>query len=294
MEILVDSVSKTFGKNDVLHELSFRVLPGQVTLLAGPNGAGKSTILRIICGLDSPDQGRVLLDGNPYANLKNPALTVGALLDASWLDPQLTAAENLDILARLGGINRLRVNESLDRCGLSTVANRRLSSFSLGMRQRCGIAAALLGKPKTLILDEPVNGLDPAGMRWLHGLIREHVAGGGTALVSSHFLADSQSYADNIVIIGKGEVLWEGPLDSLTEHRERCRFCSADNAAILAELGISDADTDGDGTVSINLPPQAVSAASRRTGIDLYYLEAANETLSDAFERISQKKVEFQ
>lgn len=294
MEILVDSVSKSFGKNDVLHDLSFRVQSGKVTLLAGPNGAGKSTILRIMCGLDSADRGRVLLDGRPYSDLENPAFRVGALLDASWLDPQLTAAENLEILARLGGIDGSRVNESLGRCGLSSVANRRVSSFSLGMRQRCGIAAALLGEPQTLILDEPVNGLDPAGMRWLHGLIRDHVAGGGTALVSSHFLADSQSYADNIVIIGRGEVLWEGSLDSLTEHRERCQFRSADDAVILADLGIADAGSDGKGVVSINVPPEAVSAASRRTGIDLYYLDAANETLSDAYERISRTKVEFQ
>ena len=169
-KISVSHLYKRYGSHQVIDDVSFDVQEGQVTLLAGPNGAGKSTLLRMICGLDTIDKGDITIMGQRYAQLSDPKHTIGALLDATWLDTALTAEQNLRVLADLAGIHRRRVANCLEMCGLTSVASRKVSDFSLGMRQRCGIAAALLGDPDLLILDEPVNGLDPAGMRWLNDL----------------------------------------------------------------------------------------------------------------------------
>ena len=209
-KISVSHLYKRYGSHQVIDDVSFDVQEGQVTLLAGPNGAGKSTLLRMICGLDTIDKGDITIMGQHYSQLSDPKHTIGALLDATWLDTALTAEQNLRVLADLAGIHRRRVANCLEMCGLTSVAGRKVSDFSLGMRQRCGIAAALLGDPELLILDEPVNGLDPAGMRWLNDLLESHTQAGGTTLLSSHFLADSELIASRVVILGKAKPCGKG------------------------------------------------------------------------------------
>ena len=235
-KISVSHLYKRYGSHQVIDDVSFDVQEGQVTLLAGPNGAGKSTLLRMICGLDTIDKGDITIMGQRYAQLSDPKHTIGALLDATWLDTALTAEQNLRVLADLAGIHRRRVANCLEMCGLTSVAGRKVSDFSLGMRQRCGIAAALLGDPELLILDEPVNGLDPAGMRWLNDLLESHTQAGGTTLLSSHFLADSELIASRVVILGKGKTLWEGSLAELTGGARHTVFASYANDLIASQL----------------------------------------------------------
>ena len=214
-KISVSHLYKRYGSHQVIDDVSFDVQEGEVTLLAGPNGAGKSTLLRMICGLDTIDKGDITIMGRHYCQLSDPKRTIGALLDATWLDTALTAEQNLRVLADLAGIHRCRVADCLEMCGLTSVAGRKVSDFSLGMRQRCGIAAALLGDPDLLILDEPVNGLDPEGIRWIRTLLRQRADAGGTVLLSSHVLAELAEVADDVVVIAGGRVRAAGTLEEV-------------------------------------------------------------------------------
>ena len=297
-KISVSHLYKRYGSHQVIDDVSFDVQEGQVTLLAGPNGAGKSTLLRMICGLDTIDKGDITIMGQRYAQLSDPKHTIGALLDATWLDTALTAEQNLRVLADLAGIHRRRVANCLEMCGLTSVAGRKVSDFSLGMRQRCGIAAALLGDPELLILDEPVNGLDPAGMRWLNDLLESHTQAGGTTLLSSHFLADSELIASRVVILGKGKTLWEGSLAELTGGARHTVFASYANDLIVSQLhamytGLEITPMD-DGKTQVNVPPEDVSIAARTAEVDLTHLTVSHTTLAEAFEQISEGQVEFQ
>lgn len=296
--ITIRQVSKTYGKKKVLDDVSFEVISGEITLLAGPNGAGKSTLLRIMCGLEKPDGGTLLINGSSYQDLNDPIQQVGSLLDATWLNADLSAAQNLMVLAELAGIDRARVNVCLEHTGLARVADRPVAQFSLGMRQRCGIAAALLGNPKILILDEPVNGLDPAGMAWLNGFLRRHCERGGTVLLSSHFLADSELLASRVVILGKGRTLWQGRMNDLTEGSKHCIFQSADNRMLLDHLRETQDSCDvshlPDGRIKISVSPEVVSKAARKAQVDLTYLALERKTLAEAYEHIAEREVEYQ
>ena len=209
--IEVAGLSKVYGHQRVVTDVSFTVRPGSVTGFLGPNGAGKSTTLRILVGLASPDAGRAAVLGGPYAALPNPGLRVGVLLDASAQHAGRTGREVLALSALVMGLPSGRADEMLDRVGLSQAeGRRRTGTYSLGMRQRLGIAHALLGDPGLLILDEPANGLDPAGIHWMRGLLREFADRGGAVLLSSHLLREIEVIADHLVVIGGGRVLADG------------------------------------------------------------------------------------
>ena len=205
--IEVQGLTKRYGAVQAVEDLTFTVKPGVVTGFLGPNGAGKSTTMRMILGLDKPTAGTALIDGVPYRSLDNPARKVGALLDAKGVHPNRSARATLLWQAQAAGIERSRVDEVLALVGLSDVAGKRVGGFSLGMGQRLGIAAALLGDPEYLILDEPVNGLDPAGIRWVRGLLQSLAAEGRTVLVSSHLLAEMAQTAEELIIIGRGRLV---------------------------------------------------------------------------------------
>lgn len=205
--IEVEHLTKVYGQVKAVDDVSFQVKPGIVTGFLGPNGAGKSTTMRMIVGLDNPTSGTALIDGTPYRNLAYPAQKVGALLDAKSVHPNRSAHATLLWQAQASGLPAARVDEVLSLVGLADVAGKKVGGFSLGMGQRLGIAAALLGDPEYLILDEPVNGLDPEGIRWVRSLLRALAAEGRTVLVSSHLLAEMSQTADHLIVIGRGKLV---------------------------------------------------------------------------------------
>ncbi|MEE6263586.1 ATP-binding cassette domain-containing protein [Plantactinospora sonchi] len=210
--ITLTELTKRFGTTTAVDALTLEIAPGRVTGFLGPNGAGKSTTMRMILGLDRPDSGTALVDGRPYLTLRHPLRVVGALLDARAVHPGRSARAHLTAMARSNGIPTGRVDEVLATVGLTEVAGRRAGSFSLGMGQRLGIAGALLGDPGVLIFDEPVNGLDPDGVRWIRELMRSLAAEGRTVFVSSHLMSEVQLTADQLVVIGRGRLITDAPI----------------------------------------------------------------------------------
>ena len=214
--LMIDGLTKRRGPRTVLSEVTFQALPGRVTGFLGPNGAGKSSTLRILLGLDRPTGGTALIDGRPYRTLRDPLRTVGSMLDGSGAHRSRTARNHLAWVARSNGIPAHRVGAVLEQVGLADAGRTRVSTFSLGMGQRLGLATALLGEPGTLVLDEPVNGLDPEGIRWIRGLLRQHADAGGTVLLSSHLMSEVAEIADDLVVIAAGRIVAAGPLDEVT------------------------------------------------------------------------------
>jgi ABC-2 type transport system ATP-binding protein len=210
--IELHGLTKRYGPTLAVDDLSFRVQPGKVTGFLGPNGAGKSTSMRMVLGLDRPSAGHALVDGRRYQELRSPLRVVGALLDAGAVHPRRSARDHLAALARSNGIARSRVEEVLGLVGLDTVAGRRAGAYSLGMRQRLGIAAALLGDPAIVLFDEPVNGLDPDGIRWVRQLVKGLAAEGRTVFVSSHLMSEMEDTADHLVVIGRGRLVADAPI----------------------------------------------------------------------------------
>jgi ABC-2 type transport system ATP-binding protein len=212
----IDGLGKRHGSRAVLSDVTFQALPGRVTGFLGPNGAGKSSTLRILLGLDRASAGTALIGGRPYRSLRDPLRTVGSVLEGAGAHRSRTARNHLAWLARSNGIPKRRVGEVLDQVGLADAGRTRVGRFSLGMGQRLGLAAALLGEPEALVLDEPVNGLDPAGIRWLRGLLRAHADDGGTVLLSSHLMGEVAEIADDLVVITGGRIVAAGPLTGIT------------------------------------------------------------------------------
>lgn len=212
----IESLTKRHGHRAVLDDVSFTAKPGRVTAFLGPNGAGKSSTLRILLGLDHADGGRATIDGRRYRELKRPLLTVGSMCDGAGAHRSRRAVDHLRWVAQSNGIPRRRVAEVLEIVGLADAARLRFGQFSLGMGQRLGLAAALLGKPDALVLDEPVNGLDPEGIRWIRRLLRDHADDGGTVLLSSHLMGEVAGLADRLVIISQGRIVADGTLDEVT------------------------------------------------------------------------------
>ncbi|MFT3716227.1 MAG: ABC transporter ATP-binding protein [Gordonia sp. (in: high G+C Gram-positive bacteria)] len=234
--IVVDHLTKTYGGFTAVNDVSFTCAPGRVVGFLGPNGAGKSTTLRVLTGLTPATSGSATIGGHLYRDIPNPASQVGSLLDASAFHDGRTARETLRLSATTMGLPAARVDQVLSMVGLTPdEARRRIGNYSLGMRQRLGIANALLGDPRVLILDEPVNGLDPAGIHWMRQLLRGFADGGGTVLLSSHLLHEIELIADDIVVIGNGAVVAQGPKDSLIgEPGTQVR--SSDDAALAQAL----------------------------------------------------------
>jgi ABC-2 type transport system ATP-binding protein len=213
--IEVHELRKRYGPVRALDGMTFTVLPGRVTGFAGPNGAGKSTTMRVILGLDRPDSGMALVEGRPYRSLEHPLLHVGSLLDAGALQPSRRARDHLRWLALSQQLPTRRVGEVLQLTGLAAVAGRRAGGYSLGMRQRLGVAAALLGDPPVLMFDEPFNGMDPEGIVWLRGFLRSLAAQGRTVLVASHLMRELQDAADHVIVVGHGRVIADSPVAGL-------------------------------------------------------------------------------
>jgi ABC-2 type transport system ATP-binding protein len=214
-DVSVQRLTKRFGSVHAVEDLSFEVTAGRITGFLGPNGAGKTTTLRIALGLVRPTSGEVLIGGRHYADLPHPRRTVGGLLEATGFHPGRRGRDHLRILAGVAGVGDARVDEVLELVELAGAADRRVGGYSLGMRQRLGLAAAMLGDPGVLILDEPANGLDPAGMAWLRGLLRDLAAQGRTILISSHVLSEVAQTVDKVVIINEGRLRYAGSLDGL-------------------------------------------------------------------------------
>jgi ABC-2 type transport system ATP-binding protein len=291
-------LTKRYGKTVAVDDLSFTVEPGRVTGFLGPNGAGKSTTMRMILGLDRPTGGKVLIDGKPYAQLDRPLRTVGALLDAKWVHPNRSARAHLQWLAKSNGLPAKRVDEVLDLVGLTKVAKRRAGGFSLGMSQRLGIAGALLGDPKVLLFDEPVNGLDPEGILWIRQFMQGLAADGRTVLVSSHLLSEMALTAQDLVVIGRGKLISQSSttefVERSTENTVRVRSPHADKlGALLIDKGFTvREDADASLTVSGATSDQIgdIAAAS---GVVLHELSPQRGSLEEAFMQLTGDSVEY-
>jgi ABC-2 type transport system ATP-binding protein len=234
--ITVSQLSKRYGKHIVVDDMTFDVAAGRVTGFVGPNGAGKSTTMRMMVGLTRPDHGVVRYRGVDYPNLKHPACVVGSVLDARCMHPGRTARDHLQAIAQLSGIPARRVGEVLHEVGLDTAADQRAGGFSLGMRQRLALAGALLGQPEVLLLDEPSNGLDPDGIRWLRGTLRTFADEGGTVFVSSHLIAELAMFADDLVVVGGGRLLAAEPVTTTMARGDTTVLVRTPDAAVLASL----------------------------------------------------------
>ena len=291
--IEIEGLGKRYGRTVAVDGLSFRVEPGRVTGFVGPNGAGKSTTLRMILGLDAPDSGRALVGGTPYRELPTPLRSVGALLEAGSTHPGRRAVDHLAWLALSNGLPRRRVDEVLDLVGLTSAARRRTGAFSLGMAQRLGIAAALLGDPAVLLLDEPVNGLDPDGIRWVRGLLRSFAAEGRTVLVSSHLMSELEDTADHVIVIGRGRLLADAPVRELvaTAPGGRVRLRTPDHRRalpLLAEAG-GRAASNGDGRITVTgLDAARIAALLGESGLRLDELTPDQVSLEDVYLRLTQ------
>lgn len=300
--ITVSSLTKAYKGTTVVDDLNFEVTPGIVTGFLGPNGAGKSTTMRMIVGLDEPTKGTARIDGKTYAEYKHPLSKVGTLLDAKWVHPNRSAASHLRWVAAANGISKKRVDEVLGIVGLSDVAGRKAGKFSLGMGQRLGLACALLGDPEVLILDEPVNGLDPEGIRWVRDFVRALAREGRTVLISSHLLSEMAQTADHLIVIGKGRLVANQSthefIKSTSEVATVVRTDHVDEmkAALMEEQVRFEEGKDLDGRTTISIPQQEsdwVGALAYSYGLRLRELSEKRPSLEDAYLRMTQEHVEY-
>ena len=296
--IVTEGLTKRYGKTSAVDDLSFTVTPGVVTGFLGPNGSGKSTTMRMVMGLDAPDAGRALVNGVRYDELRWPLREVGALLDAKAFHPVRSARNHLRCLARTNEIPDRRVDEVLDIVGLTSVADQRAGRFSLGMGQRLGIASALLGDPGVLLFDEPVNGLDPEGIRWARHLLRDLAGEGRTVLVSSHLINEMALTAERLVVIGRGTLIAETSVDDFVAlHRSDSvrivtptpqRFVSA-----LSRAGARPA-VDSDGAIVVTgLSSSAVGELAANHELTLHELIPVRASLEDVFMDLTSESVEY-
>jgi ABC-2 type transport system ATP-binding protein len=283
--IEITSLTKRFGDVTAVDDLSFTVDAGTVTGFLGPNGAGKTTTLRALLGLVRPDAGTATIAGRPYRTLERPALTVGAVLDTSGAHPARAASDHLLVAATAAGIDRRRIGEVLELVGLAGSARRRAGGFSQGMRQRLQLATALLGDPDVLVLDEPTNGLDPSGVRWLRTLIRDRAAQGRAVLVSSHLLAEVAHTVDHVIVIDRGRLVRSAPLAELAgPPAVAVRTPAASTLAdALAAAGIEVAPGGAGSLVARRTTPEAVGRIAAAAGVAVYELRVEPNSLEEAF-----------
>ena len=282
----VRSLTKRFGSTTAVDDLTFAVPPGRITGFLGPNGAGKTTTLRILLGLVHPTAGQALVDGVAYPKLADPARTVGAVLEASGYHPARNGRNHLRVLATAAGIPLARADETLELVELSAAARKPVKTYSLGMRQRLSVAAALLGDPRLLVLDEPANGLDPEGIRWLRNFLRSFAASGGTVFISSHVLAEIAQLADEVVIIHKAKLVTHEPLAALTGRASGGTIVRSPDAARLREqlaaAGI-EASTVETVELRVGAPPERVGELAAAAGIVLHELRGESASLEEVF-----------
>jgi ABC-2 type transport system ATP-binding protein len=292
------SLTKRYGDRLAVDQLSFSVRPGQVTGFLGPNGAGKSTTMRMILGLDAPTGGSVTVDGMPYVKLAHPMRVLGALLDAKAVHSGRTAAKHLLCLAQTNNLPKSRVGEVLELVGLTQVANKRVGGFSLGMCQRLGIAAALLGDPKVLIFDEPVNGLDPEGILWIRNLIRALAAEGRTIFVSSHLMSEMENTADHLVVIGQGKLIADCTVEAFIKQNStlavRVRTPDAAQLADLVAGSGGAAKPDGENAIIVTgIAAERVGDLAFDSGIRVHELAPLQASLEQAFMELTRDSVEY-
>jgi ABC-2 type transport system ATP-binding protein len=277
--IEAEKLTKKFAGRAVVEDVSFRCEPGTVTGFLGPNGAGKTTTMKMICGFARPDSGSASVLGGSYRRMPNPGRRVGVLLDASAQHGGRRGREALALSAQTIGVDEARVDDLLGLVGLDRgAARKRVRQYSLGMRQRLGIANALIGEPEVLILDEPANGLDPEGMRWMRGLLRDFAERGGTVLLSSHLLHEVDVIADRLVIIGGGKIVAEGTRDELLSHAGTLVRAedATELAGALAAAGLEAREEDGGGLL-VDAEPRAVGVVARDAGVALVHLAPSGD-----------------
>ncbi|WP_136054379.1 ATP-binding cassette domain-containing protein [Microbacterium sp. K24] len=296
--ITAEGLTKRFGDKTAVDDVSFTVQPGSVTGFLGPNGAGKSTTMRMIVGLDRPTSGRAAVAGREYRKLRAPLTEVGVLLDAKAVHTGRTARNHLRAMAATHGIPASRVDEVIDLAGIGSVARKRAGKFSLGMGQRLGIASALLGDPHTLILDEPVNGLDPEGVRWVRQFVRHAASEGRTVLLSSHLMSEMAQTADHVIVMGRGKVLADAPLAELvrawTTNTVRVRTPRA--ADLVAAVGGPDVEVVSsapDLLDIVGLPASRIGDLAAARGIPLHELTPTTGSLEDAYLALTGESVEY-
>lgn len=292
--IEISGLTKNFGAFTAVDDLTFSVEPGRITGFLGPNGAGKTTTLRMLLGLVRPTRGTATVDGHPYARLGDPLATVGAALEATGFHPGRSGRNHLRVMAAAAGIPDSRVDQLLELTGIPAAADQRAGGYSMGMRQRLALAAALLGDPGVLILDEPANGLDPAGIRWLRGFLRHLSDEGRTILVSSHMLPEVEQTVDDLVIIANGRLVKQGPIAALTSG-QGCLVRTSDNDRLIGALRIADVDArvDDEGNlVAETSDLRLVGDVALRAGLPIWELrekrsdlEALYFSLTDGIDR---------
>jgi ABC-2 type transport system ATP-binding protein len=296
--IEVRHLSKHYGKTLAVDDLTFTVRPGVVTGFLGPNGSGKSTTIRLIVGLDSPDSGDAIVNGEHYRDHPAPLHEVGALLEARSVHPGRSAYNHLLALARTHGFPRARVDELIDLVGLQDVAHKRAGGFSLGMGQRLGIASALLGDPSTLILDEPVNGLDPEGIHWIRNLLKNLAADGRTVFVSSHLMSEMALTAEQLIVIGRGRLITDISVDDFVRqasgkvvHVRSPR--AAQLESVLTGPGVVVTSNSGGELEVTGLTAAEIGDAANEAGIPLHELTPQQASLEEAFMTLTREEVEY-
>lgn len=296
--IEVRGLSKRYGEVLAVDELTFAVRPGEVTGFLGPNGAGKSTTLRMILGLDAASSGTATVGGRPYAAQPAPLKAVGSLLDPGAVLPSRTVYHHLSALAAGNGIPRSRVDEVLAEVGLGKVGRRRAGTLSLGMRQRLGIAAALLGDPPVLVFDEPLNGLDPEGIVWIRSLMRRMAAEGRAVLVSSHLMSEMELTADHLIVIGRGKLIADTTMkDFIEAHSERAVLVRTPQAEALRGIlsaAVQVRSESGDALVVTGLEAAEIGALASAGGVELHELAPRQVSLEKAFMDLTRDAVEYQ
>lgn len=296
--IEVSGLRKRFGPTLALDGMTFTVTPGRVTGFVGPNGAGKSTTIRVVLGLDAPDEGSALVCGQRYQHLRHPLSYVGALVDAAALQPSRSARNHLLWMAHSQGMTARRVDTVIELVGLASAARRKAGGYSLGMRQRLGIAAAMLGDPPVIIMDEPFNGMDPEGIIWMRQLLRQLAAEGRAILVSSHLMSELQGMADHVVVVGRGRVLADASVDELIAHASRDEVMvhtpaptEAARALRAADIAVKIIDS---GTVSVwGLEAQKVVETLGQTHVPFSEVTVQRATLEDVYLQLTSGETEF-
>ena len=296
--IEAQNLTKRYGRTAAVDRISFTVRPGLVTGFLGPNGAGKSTTMRMIMGLDRPTAGTVRVNGQPYGQLKRPLHQVGAVLEVRAVHGGRSAYHHLLCLAQSNGIGKRRVHEVLGTVGLTDVAGQRAKAFSLGMSQRLGVAAALLGDPGVLVCDEPVNGLDPEGIRWIRTLLRRLAAQGRTVLVSSHLMSEMALTADHLLVIGKGRILADGSMDAVVSRVASTTVTIAsprmdDLLPLLRGAGATVRSSGPQGAQITGISGARVGDLAASASIPVHRLDEAGPSLEEAFMELTSGSVQF-
>jgi ABC-2 type transport system ATP-binding protein len=296
--IEVTGLRKRYGPVLALDEMTFTVTPGQVTGFVGPNGAGKSTTMRVILGLDAVEAGTALIGGQPYASLRHPLSHVGSLLDAAALQPSRSARNHLLWLAHSQGYPARRVDEVIEQAGLGSAARRKAGGYSLGMRQRLGIAAALLGDPPVLLFDEPFNGMDPEGIVWMRGFLRALSREGRAILVSSHLMSELEDTADHLVVVGRGAVIADASVAELIAAASADRVtvrttARTDAMTVLARAGAEVAATTPDALTISGLSPERVVSLLSQSSVPFSELSAHRASLEEAYMELTRDAVEY-